>query len=264
MNTSPAAPISLFAQRSLGKAQQAANEALVCLATGKRLTSARVDPAAMIAVTRMQADVMANLKEIEAMQRENARLSTEDGAASVMSEMLVELDGLAVQAANTGAMSDAEREALQIEADSVVQAIDHVARISGLSQSYSSSTLGSDEGLNAGSGANGDSLSDVTRGGSLNLVDGDIENAQRVIRNAISAVATRRGQIGLQVREHESMQRALSTEFESLSSAISKLADTDYAKETSALVRAKVLEQASIGAIMAGNQTRARVLDLLA
>ena len=264
MNTSPAGPISLFAQRSLGQAQQAINEALVRLATGKRLTSARVDPAAMIAVTRMQADVMANLKQIEAMERENARLSTEEGAASVISDMLVDLDGLAVQAANSGAMSDAEREALQMEADSVVQAIDHVARISGLSQSYSSSSLGSTEGPNPGSGANGDSLADVTAGGSLNLVDGDIENAQRVIRAAISAVATRRGQIGLQIREHQSMQRALSTEFESLSGAISLLGDADFAKETSALARGKVLEQASIGAILAGNQTRARVLDLLA
>ena len=250
MYTSPSAPIGLLGQRALGQAQRGISQALERLSTGQRVTRASVDPAAVIAISHMQADVMANLKQIEAMERENSRLASEEGAASVIGDMLVELDGLAVQAANTGAMSDAEREGMQIEADSIVQAIDHVANISGLADRYSSSALGVSSSLDSG--------------GSLNLVEGDMQSAQTAIRDAQQTVSTSRAEIGLQVRENQSMQRMLGTEFESLSGAISVLADADFAKETSALVRAKVLEQASIGALMAEHASRSRVLDLLA
>ncbi len=264
MNIAPAAPFGLFAQRSLSRAQEGINQSLERLATGQRLTRASVDPAAVIAVSRMQADVAANLKQIEALERESSRMAIEEGAAGSVSDMLVDLEGLAVRAANTGAMSDAERKALQIEADSIVQGIDHVANITGLDSSYTSASLGSSGGLSAESEPSNASLADIASGGSLNLVDGDIKAAQGAIRNAIRAVSTRRGEIGLQIREHDSLVRSLTTEFESLSGAISKLADADFAKETPALARGQVLAQASIFAILASDDSRARVLDLLA
>lgn len=258
MINGPAAPIGLLGQRALGQAQQGINQALERLSTGQRLTRASVDPAAIIAVSHMQADVMATLKELEAMERNNSRLATQEAAAGVVGDMLVELDGLSVQAANTGAMSDAEREGLQIEADSIVQAIDHVANISGMSESYSASALGLDPDMTGGR------VSDIASGGSINLMDGDVEGAQTAIRNAVQSVAESRAKIGMEVRENQSMHRAKSTEFENLSGAISVLADADFAKETSALARGKVLEQASIAGLMAEQSSRARVLDLLA
>lgn len=266
-----AATIDLFTRHALARSQAALNTALERLATGSKINRASDDPAGVIISERLEAQTKAVGKTIERLEIDNARLAAKDGAYSVLSDMAIELEGLTVAAANDGALSSAEREALQIEADSILQGMQHIANTSHF---VGEKLINIDvNGLGAlstlvddGSGGQEtltQSIADLTTGGSLNLVDGDMEMAQRVVAKAVSSLATRRGSIGNQMLENESRIRTSLAELEGTSSALSEIRDTDYYAEISNLTRAQIMEQAGIRAIMIGQQNRQNVLTLL-
>jgi flagellin len=84
----------------------------------------------MIAGQSLAAEQRAIEKQVESLERELARLGAVDGAYSVVADLLIELNGLVVQAANRAGMTEGELEALQTEADSILQTLDHLAATS--------------------------------------------------------------------------------------------------------------------------------------
>jgi flagellin len=71
------------------------------------------------------------------------------------------------------------------------------------------------------------------------------------------------GGIGRHMRSIESRQSMLGLLLEGNRTASSELTDTDYAKETSALVREQVLQQASIFVLQRSMDAHKRTLGLL-
>lgn len=270
MNIS-AATIDLFTRHALARSQAAMNTALERLATGSRINRASDDPAGVIISERLEAQTIALGRTIDRLEIDNARLAAKDGAMSVLSDMATELEGLTVAAANRGALSDAEREALQLEADSIVQGMQHVVNTSHFAGQklidINVNDLGDlstlvDDG-NGGQETLTQSLGDLLSGGSLNLVDGDLETAQRVVAKATSTLATQRGAIGNLMLDNESRIRTSLAELEGTSSALSEIRDTDYYAEISELTRTQIMEQAGIRAILIGQQNRQNVLSLI-
>ena len=265
-----AATIDLFTRHALARSQAALNTALERLATGSKINRASDDPAGVIISERLEAHTRALGSTIERLEIDNARLAAQDGAYGVLSDMAIELEGLTVAAANSGALSEAEREAMQLEADSLLQGMRHVVNTSLFGGQKLIDVDVNDLGALSTLVDDGDgeetlthTIADLVSGGSLNLVDGDLEMAQRVVSKAVNTLATRRGAIGNQMLENESRIRTSLAELEGTTSALSEIRDTDYYAEISELTRAQIMEQAGLQAILIGRQSRQNVLALL-
>jgi flagellin len=226
---------SQMAFSALAKHQQALNQALTRLATGKMLNKASDDPAGMVAATEMESQLRSITKKIDGNTMEQHRLGSMEGAYSVVSDLVLELEGLVVASANEGGLSAAEREANQIKADSILKTLTHLA----------DTTMFKGQKLMGHMTALGMGLNTLATGGELNLIDGDMEKAQEAVRAASASMAVTRGAIGSQMNSLDSQNDQLRLEFENISAAKSDIVDTDFAAEVSRYVRADILKSAA-------------------
>lgn len=92
------------------------------------------------------------------------------------------------------------------------------------------------------------------------------ENAEKlvdILDDAIDKLNELRTEVGSQETRFDFTHDHLLLQSENLEDARSKLADTDFAFETSELVRAQVLQQAQVASLAQANLQRHSVLDLL-
>jgi len=114
-----------------------------------------------------------------------------------------------------------------------------------------------------GSAKNG-FLSNIAAGGSANVVDGNVDKAQSIIRDAISDVSTLRGRLGaFQKNTVSATIRSLGVALENTSAAESQIRDTDFASETASLTRSQILVQAATNTLAIANSQPQNVLALL-
>ncbi|MCA9304570.1 MAG: flagellin [Phycisphaerales bacterium] len=249
--------------------QDSIGQSLERLSTGKRINRASDDPSAMIAANGMKAQRYALEKRLDSFERETSWLGAREGALSVMSDFMVELSGLVVQAGSSDAMSEEEREGIRVQIEGIITGINHVAGTTTFGGEqvlvgFSASELGvqsakptSDEEGNPVAGERV-SLADLPR-----LISEDSGLAQDVVESAGTRVSGQRGVIGNRLKSIDAEKSALAAEFENINGAISMIEDADFAKETAELVRSQILEQATISAIQIGRENAARILDLI-
>ncbi len=118
---------SVIAQANLGRTQSELNLRLERLSTGLRINRGRDDPAGLIISERIRSDLQGVDQGIKNSSRASAMISTTEGALTEINDLLNSIRALVVQSANTGATSQAERDANQLQIDS---AIDSITRIS--------------------------------------------------------------------------------------------------------------------------------------
>ena len=235
------------------------------LATGKAINTGKDNPAGLIAGLHLDAALRALDSESRALQREASYLATKDGALAAAGDMLGELKGLSVQAADE-TLSDAERRALEIESASIVRAIEHTtgaATFAGekLFDKPITGELGAMEVEEGGEMVERD-LADVGR--DLNVSD-DPALVGQIADQAAGDLATMRGEIGARIaNELVPRSRSIDTEMIRLSQARSMIVDADYALETAALMRAETLAQASRYLVALDARNTGLALDLLA
>ena len=259
------------------------------LATGKKINRASDDPAGMQAADKLKERLAVIHKQLDTIDFQEHYLGAREGAQSVVSDLLAQLKGDVTAAANKSALTDGEKQALQDDATSVLKTIDYLAQSTTFNgeqilTGYHTTSLGRGVVERPRTGAPHDphdpqdpgdpnappappqfySLLDLTQGGGLNLIDGDIESAAKVVESAVTAMSSGQAAIGTQIQTMESQKRQLMVEMENTESARSQIEDTDYAEETSRLVRAEVLRQASLYVIQLANNHQAQtVLGLL-
>lgn len=293
--------LGMMGQRSLDASHRAMNTALERLATGKRINRASDDPSGMVAAGNLSVQAKRAQREIASLERTNKRIDATEGGLGVVSDLLVELQGLVVSAADPDTKDKAEREALQVQAGSIIEAINYVSTATiydgeQVLRASNSASLGNvkwNEWLDVPQTPKPEkedgespqafserlsawhlsqiprgvqhtlSLADLGEGKSLNLLNGDLETAQKVVKSAIDGVAAHRAMLGADSNSNSSRIRALSAEFENTMAAKSTIEDADFAHEMSALVRSQILEQASIKSILIGRQQATAALGLL-
>lgn len=240
---------SSFGLSALNRASEALDRALEQLSTGTRINRASDDPSGVVALAAFNKELSSIEGSIDGLLRTDARLSAQEGALSEVSDLTIELEGLVVSAAG-GFRSPDELAAMQLEADSIITAIDQLGGSSTFNgqqvlEGYSSSDLG----LRPESG--------------FDLINGDLEALSTVAKDARLSVTTSRAKIGSEQRGIETDVNRKLTQFEEVSKAVSALADTDYAKGSSELVRAQVLREASIQTMLIHRQSAEGTLKLL-
>lgn len=233
----------------------AVSKSLERLATGRRINRSADDPSGMQTAERLSADQIKLQKKIEAGAFEHAFLGAREGAMSVVSDLLIDLQGVVERAANVGGLSAEERSALQTEADGILAAIDQVAvgstfngqrLLAGYTAADLSKTQRSVDDGQGGTTIVEYSLADLRTGGAFDLMDGDLTTAFEMVKSAVGSVATTRGAIGNRMKAIDANVRAWTQEWEGTTAAKSLIVDADYAAEVSSLVRSQILQQAAV------------------
>ena len=274
-----ATPGTLTALRAHSANLRALTGSLERLATGQRINRGSDDPAGLITSENLRAVLSALEAESRSMQRADHVAAVAEGGLAGVSDLLVEANGLVVANANSAGLSEQERQANQMQLDSILASIDSIA---GSNTFNGQALLNGTATVSAGgvsvdidSASTGNlgeveidgetyTLASLGAGGSLNIVDGDLESAQQVIQAAISDVSTMRGRLGAFQRNTVGAGlNSVQISIENIAAANSQIRDTDYAKETVTLRRAELLTQASLLALTLQNSAQARILALL-
>ncbi len=107
-------------------------------------------------------------------------------------------------------------------------------------------------------------LDDLGAGKTLNVVDGNLEDAQEVVSAAIDQVSKLRGRLGaFQKNVVGATIRSLGIALENTSAAESSIRNTDFAAETAELTRSQILINAATSVLSIANQQPQSVLALL-
>ena len=119
---------SLVAQNRLNANNTDLQTSLTRLSTGLRINTGKDDPAGLIASEALRSDITGINKAISNTQRANQIIATADSALGQVSSLLNDVRGLVVEAANSGALSDDEIAANQLQVDSSLEAINRIAQ----------------------------------------------------------------------------------------------------------------------------------------
>lgn len=118
---------SLIARSNLSKATGDLNTRLERLSTGLRINRGADDPAGLIISGRLGSEISGLQQAIKNSERASSVISTAEGALAEVSDLLSSIKGLVVEASNTGAISDAEREANQLQINSAIESITRIS-----------------------------------------------------------------------------------------------------------------------------------------
>ncbi|MCG8653001.1 MAG: flagellin [Pirellulales bacterium] len=119
---------SLVAQNRLQTSNGDLQTALTRLSTGLRINSGADDPAGLIASEALRSEITSLGKAISNTRRASQIISTADSALGQVSNLLNDVRGLVVEAANAGALSEEEISANQLQIDSSLEAINRIAQ----------------------------------------------------------------------------------------------------------------------------------------
>lgn len=107
-------------------------------------------------------------------------------------------------------------------------------------------------------------LDDLGSGNSRNLVNGNLEEGQKIVNEAINEISSLRGRLGaFQANIVQATIRSLGVSFENTSAAESTIRDTDFAAETAELTRSQILVNAATQSLGIANANPQAVLSLL-
>lgn len=118
---------SILGQRVLGQNNAALSVSLERLSTGLKINRGKDDPAGLIASENLRAEKSALKAAIGNAERADQVMNIAEGGLQEVSSLLTELQGLLTSSANTAGLSASEKEANQLQIDSILQTIDRVA-----------------------------------------------------------------------------------------------------------------------------------------
>ncbi|HVT82883.1 MAG TPA: flagellin [Phycisphaerae bacterium] len=121
---------SLIAVSTLNKNNANLNVSLQRLSTGYRINSGKDDPAGLIASESLRAEQTATTTAISNAQRADNIIGTAEGSLSEISNLLVSLQGLVGDAANKAGLSQDEKDADQLQVDSILSTINRISNAS--------------------------------------------------------------------------------------------------------------------------------------
>ena len=118
---------SMVAVRVLNQNTSALQTSLQRLSTGYRINSGKDDPSGLIATESLQSEQAATSTAISNAQRADSIIGTAEGSLAEVSNLLVSLQGLVGSSANTAGLSQDEKNANQLQVDSILSTINRIS-----------------------------------------------------------------------------------------------------------------------------------------
>ena len=264
---------SLNAQRNLSSSQGSLATSMQRLSSGLRVNSAKDDAAGLAIATRMDAQARGMNVAIRNANDAISLAQVAEGALGKVGDMLQRMRELAVQAANATngtadrANLDLEFQELRTEIERTmggakfneIPLFDNASEGTGFAfqvgaNSGDAVTIKSKELSGAGKViAAATKITDATEAG----------NALTAIDGALTTINSTRATWGAAQNRFEATIAVLQTNSENQTAARSRIMDADFAKETAALTRAQILQQAGTAMLAQANQVPQQVLSLI-
>ncbi|MBL8766994.1 MAG: flagellin FliC [Planctomycetes bacterium] len=264
---------SLTAQKNLAQVSGRLQGNFKRLASGLRIATAADDAAGLAISERLRSQIR-SLSQAERNGNDAISLTqTAEGGLNEVSNILIRMRELAVQA-NTGTVSDSDKDTLQNELSELVDEIDRIAQQAEFNDiallDGSSTTVEFAVGIGDEAGVDTISVtldSVRTTDLSIDTIDigssGDVSVALSAIDNAIDTISEFRGRLGSTENRLNSAIANLQQRVESLTAAESRIRDVDVAKESADLTRNNILQQASLAILAQANLQPQSALQLL-
>jgi flagellin len=286
INTNVAAQISANA---LAKNDRAMTQTMERLATGSRINSASDDAAGLAIASKLTAQVNGLNQAVRNGNDAISMLQTADGAMEEVGNMLQRMRELGVQG-GTGTLSSTDRTALNTEFVALRTEIERIADntqwngdnlLDGSAGSFGLLTfqvgyeadqtitvnvgdLELDAGAaayTAGTSAGGILGADLS---AITITTAALSNTQvTALDTAIAGLDAKRSAIGSTLNVLEFSVDSLANASQNASQARSRIADADYALETTELARTQIIAQAATAMLSQANQQTMSVMALL-
>lgn len=245
------------------------------LSSGKRINSAADDAAGLAIVNSMTSQIRGMQQGVRNANDGISLAQTAEGALNEVTNMLQRVRELAVQA-GSDTYADTDRDNIQAEVDELTAQIGQVVS----NTEFNGVKLfdGSVTTVTVMAGANAadtvditlDDLTALTSGGgaagSFDVTGTDGAAARTALTDIdadIESISTTRATLGASQNRLQSAVNNLTNVSTNLSDARSRIQDTDYSAETTALAKAQILGQASTAMLAQANQSQQNVLSLL-
>ncbi|MAE67675.1 MAG: flagellin [Phycisphaeraceae bacterium] len=118
---------SLVARHHLQRSNLDLATSLRRLSTGLAISRGADNPAGLIVSERLRSEISSISQAIDNAERASNVIATTEAALQEISTLLTSIKGLAVEAANTGAFSQEEVEANQLQIDSAIESITRIS-----------------------------------------------------------------------------------------------------------------------------------------
>ncbi|MGV3769998.1 MAG: flagellin [Sphingobium phenoxybenzoativorans] len=273
---------ALRAQNAIRAASASIQKSMERLSTGKRINSAADDPAGLAIYTRMNAQIRGMSQAMRNAQDGISLAQTAEGALGNATELAQRVRELALQS-SSGTYSGVDRSNIDAEVKQLTAEIRQMlqnSRFNGASM-FDIAAAGSGSGTpgTAGFGtslaiqvgpAAGDRVDisigniDLTSVASLSVATVAGANlALASMDDLITKLTTARTGLGAVQNRLEATISNLNTSVINMTEASSRIMDVDFAAETTALMRAQILLQASTAMLAQANQSQELVLTLI-
>ncbi|MDQ1158053.1 flagellin [Sphingomonas sp. SORGH_AS 950] len=273
---------ALRASSANGAASEALNVSMERLSTGKRINSAKDDAAGLAIAASMSAQVRGMNQAIRNSNDGISMAQTAEGALQEVSNMLQRMRELAVQKAN-GIYSTNDKANITSEQNALAAQVSTILRNTQFNgQKLLNGTAGNSGAVQIQAGANTSdaitmNFSDLTTATEMTNVmvlgdpnaspptDSSVKSTATLenFDSAIGKVANIRAGLGATQNRLQSAVNNLTSNVTNLTDARSRIEDTDFSAETTALAKAQILSQASTAMLSQANQSQQGVLKLL-
>lgn len=266
---------ALNAQRQMSMTRQNLDRSLERLASGSRINHAGDDAAGLAISENLRAQTRGIRQAKRNAQDGISLIQVSEGGLNEIANILIRLRELSIQGASD-TIGDTERQFVDREFQSLKQEVDRIANVT----SFNGTPL-----LNGKAGIfeiqvgihnnpildrivyNGEradaSLDALKLGGESVATKQGAQLSLSVIDDSLIRVNSIRADLGAMQNRLQSTINNLSIYDENLSSANSRIRDTDLAEETSEMTKNNILMQAGIAVLSQANNTNQSALKLL-
>ena len=271
---------SLWASKNLQSAQSNMANSVERLSSGLRINRARDDAAGLGIANALTQQINSADQGIRNLNDGISIVQTAEGALAQTSEMAQRILTLSIQGTN-GALTSTQKVSITSEMTKLLDGIDAIqtrtkfgssatSLLSGSSISVYSSKESTDSvvitttalaAISTGGAANALSLSVSAAAASTAVAS--FQSITTAVSAYITALDTQRGLLGATQNQMEYSVNNITELSANLSSARSRVIDTDYATETANLTKGQILQQAATAMLAQANQMPNVILSLL-
>ena len=265
---------ALQAANASNVASAMTSQAMTRLSTGKRINSAADDAAGLAISTSMTSQINGMNQGIKNANDGISLAQTAQGSLTEVTNMLQRVRELGVQSGNA-TYGTTDKADMQLEVSSLTTQIGNVlsnTKFNGNALFGDGATPAADKSFKIQSGANVSDAITVTS----TAVDWTTQKAKLDVTTAtgttdtiaaadtlLAQVSTTNANLGAGQNQLTSAVNNMTSNVTNLSGARSRIQDTDYSAESTAMAKAQILSQASTAMISQANQSQQGVLSLL-
>ena len=267
---------SINAQRNMMSTGRNLNTSIQRLSSGLKVNSASDDAAGMAVTINLRAQIRGFEQAMENANDGIAILQTAEGSYNSISDIMIRMRELAVQASNDS-LTNKERAYLDTEFEDLTA---ELTRISDVAEYNGQLLLDGTAGDGSGNmvfqvgtrNTTNDQITiqlgnqDATTLGIETLDLTDLTNSQTAISTldtALDTLATDRAILGSKINEMTAAVDNLATTVENLSTANSQIRDADISRESAAFTKNNVLMQSGVAMLSQANTIPQMALKLI-